>query len=207
MEFTDAPDHVGFAVGSRTQRVLLTRRSLQLSLLSPDASVEPLGDALRQIWDVMSPASSQVVSYLATWTAPLDGEYDFIRGGLARRVVANVGHPRLGFVDCSYLVDIEVGDGHDMQAEFGIVSDTELSERLSGEITGQMSRRGFEAERINVDAELLPPVSLYLDAIVLPEPQDFVSLEEVMRCIASLEEQTSSVTGYITDTIHLVDSQ
>lgn len=163
VSFEEDVDHVGVAVKSRSQRIIVDRSSATIQLRDPSARLEGFLPVLGGIWEVLALDRSRVRSYTSAWSLGVDRDYLDACARLAIRAAGPipefVGQPR----DCAALVDIVTALG-EATVEMGIVHPLELRTRLA---IPEMSRLGkrhpmFNREPMDLEEEI-PPTSLFVD--------------------------------------------
>jgi len=160
--FTDTQEAFGIALGTPSQRLQLDRRSLQIGLLDPGASVLELQPALVGLWEVIVPAKVILQSYRAAWSVPLTAEYEAARRTLTERSLASSFDAGVEAFDCACLVDVRTPVG-ELQLEFGVVTADEIAERLKTTGLGMTPTGEGDRDPYRTDASHFPQVSLFVD--------------------------------------------
>jgi hypothetical protein len=166
--FSEGHDHVGIALFNRRIRLKVDRNGLTLEDgLGSDAGVEPLAEAVRGIFEILEPRDTTLASATTAWSGPLQGEtYDATRSRFAReKLRLSSASSGLVPIDGSVLMDMSSPDT-DCQVEWGIVSNAELVERITRPRVGRLSGERQETSLVGIEAEDLPPVSVFVDTHV-----------------------------------------
>lgn len=190
--FTDAPDHVGVAIGTEAQRIRLSRSHLRIELRAPDADLAQLEPALDKALETFAGQDPLPAMYMGVWTSAILGHsYDE-----ARRQLARAGMPAapllpagMRAVDCAILTDFEseVGAG---KAEYGVVGAEELRDRLADPTQGRMAALvGLERPEYVPAVNELDEVSLYVESSCVPGAAEPVtSFDEVQTVVRNVED-------------------
>lgn len=193
--FTDNPDHAGIAVETPHQRLRFDRQRLRLSTDDHNASIQPLGHALEGLWTTVQPHNAVFRRYNAAWTYPVSRDYEMARKALTDRCLVADFAPRATAFDAAVLIDLKTDTGK-YQFEFGIVTASELVERLAEPDLGLMGTTDEDRPPIKVAKETLAPVSAFFDVrgefrARLGSPQDALSMyqaveQEVSRLVTAV---------------------
>jgi hypothetical protein len=175
--FSDTRDHIGVALLNKNIRLVVHRSGMILEdAVAAEAGVSSLTPAVEGIWPVLEPKSVVLRSASLAWSFDLDGvDYNEARASFARQASGVTAWP-LGFraIDASALMDLE-GPNYSAQVEWGIVSDTELAERITEPKAGRMSANRPAAKASAVNVEELPPTSLFVDLTVGADRSEVIS--------------------------------
>ena len=165
VSFTDTDDRVGIAIDHPGLRAVVTRRDLTLTTNASGLDIERLKKAIEGIFEVLEPQRVRHARSASVWTSALEGsDYDEERALMAGRLVGSHGRTNgILVTDASALVDLEMPD-YTGQAEWGIVTDSELMERLADPKLARLSSlRPAHSQHFSEQA---PPVSLLTDVVL-----------------------------------------
>jgi hypothetical protein len=141
LAFTEAPDHVGVAVGSAGQRIRTQRDGLDILLDGASAEVQSLSETIDGVFEQLRPGQAWVSRYRGAWTTPIALEYKEACSRLAHRAFGGFLPEDATPYDCAYLVDLHLPSGK-AQIEFGVVTPSEVRERLEDPTIGILATRG-----------------------------------------------------------------
>lgn len=195
-EFRDDQNEVGIALRPGV-RIRISRRSVTLEDAVASAegttSLVPMLDGFFQM---MEPRGLVPVRASIAWSSdhPLI-DYSRATAILAEQVTGLPGSLASGIraVDVASLVDFK-GENVTIQAEYGIVSEEELLERLASDRIGRIKGRPVAVGSLMAFDEL-PPVSIFVDTAVSPsrfaEISDPAGVQEAIREIDSVAREAA----------------
>lgn len=189
--FTDSEDHVGFATDDHSVRITALRNGVILEDRGLDGNgVQSLHPALEGVMRILAPESVVLKSAAIAWSEPTPGRsYDDTRASFAASLAdISVANSALVPVDASVLMDLE-GPEYSAQVEWGIVTASELVQRLREPGLSRVSAQ--RAPSVN-DSEFvgeLPDASLFVDTSI------FKPVSEVIEDQAGMEETIDFVTA------------
>lgn len=188
--FTDAPDHVGVAIGTEAQRIRLSRSHLRIELRAPDADLAQLKTALDKALETFAGQDPLPAMYMGVWTsAILEQSYDEARRQLARAGMLEPLLPAgMRAVDCAILTDFESEVGAS-KAEYGVVEAEELRERLTNPTGRIASLVGLERPEYVPEVNELDEVSLYVESFCVPAiAEPVTNFDEVQTVVRNVED-------------------
>jgi hypothetical protein len=175
--FSDTPDHIGVALLNKMIRLVVHKSGMVLEdAVAAESGVSSLTPAVEGIWPVLEPKSVVLRSASLALSFDLEGiDYNEARAWFARQA-SGVDTWPYGFraIDASALMDLE-GPNYFAQVEWGIVSDTELEERLTEPREGRMSSNRPAASPSSVRVDQLPPTSLFVDLTIRADRSEVIS--------------------------------
>ncbi|GAA1993457.1 hypothetical protein GCM10009817_39700 [Terrabacter lapilli] len=133
-----------------------------LDVLRPDAELTSARDVLAGIQEHLVPAGSHLSFLSAAWSAPLQGDYETLRKGLALRSTPATFPDGIELDDCAVLITFALEEPRaDVALEYGVVTAEELANRVSDPHMGMLGPRSMRPETMAPAVETLPPVSVF----------------------------------------------
>lgn len=202
VSFSEGVDHVGVALMQPHIRVTVTGRGMTLEDgVGSDAGVRPLMDAVGGVLDVLRPRAVTFQSSTVAWSHSIESvDYDRSRAAFAQNISRTaLTRDGLAPFDGSALMDLH-GDLCDAQVEWGLVSATELLERVSRPGISRVGAQRGGADLIGVDRSDLPEASVFADVAVMgyrPTPN-----LEAVKGIYDLIDSVDNVSKNIATAVH-----
>lgn len=194
LAFSDGEETLGLAFGEPDMRLAISRRSMVLSSGASGTDMEQvLDEPLRGILDILTPAQTRVAQVIIRASEGLRATdyHDVARRFATRAHGGTRALARWTATDAAVLTDVETG-GFTAQVDYGIVSPDEIRERI---LNPEISRVGAflgapSGRRLDQRMEQVPPVSLFVDALLDPMNDDYVSSsQDIWQIYSEAEER------------------
>ncbi|MGV8912484.1 MAG: hypothetical protein ACOH14_07700 [Rhodoglobus sp.] len=193
--FTENNSYVGVALLDPAVRITVRNSGLTLSDgIGSEFGIAPLLEALPGVLEVFGPRSINLVQASLAWSAPLpDADYNPARSKFAARTSGFdtlVGG--LTAIDASSLMDLESSE-YSAQAEWGIVSASELVDRLVQPDVGRIAANRPGLRLKGLEASELPSASLFIDTsfhrLLREVPSTVEGIKNAMFNVDSISEE------------------
>ncbi|OYO03384.1 hypothetical protein [Enemella evansiae] len=174
--FSKREDEIGLSLGSGVR--LEARRSQASLTLDHMATWSDAEALLRGLMEILQPRHPRVMVVSGQWSGDtVDVSYDKARRAVARNAALG-DHASFRSIDTSILLDFS-GPGAEMQCELGVVTASELQDRLRH--AGSMSRLKTAPQPLlrELDPYVLPDVSVYAGVTWVPDEARYDSVPEM----------------------------
>lgn len=151
---------------SSRHRLTVTHTSLTVGVLTEDANLDQIWDAVSLAFDMLSPDRGVQVSTVFQHVAPIDLSFDEAVNNAYGDVVGQTALPGIRLGDWAVLADVRLSDEPEASGltEFGIVTAKEVPRRLGRSAGRATSGQAPSADQDLWDPEDFAPVSLFADS-------------------------------------------
>jgi hypothetical protein len=150
-------EEAGGRLGDPFHELSLSPTGVSGTMHLPSGDRSRIRRAMQLVLDVLQPEAITGALFGGRYLIPIQGDYDKVRRAAVRTLTSD--SLQLPIMDWSLLVDLEgTKEGQEGQCEFGIVSRSEMRDRIAG-VVGRLA-----GERVSLPDEVeFPEVALFLD--------------------------------------------
>lgn len=192
--FAVTDDAVGVALGSADVRLSVFESGMTLSRGWSHTAPVVFGDALQGVFEILAPEAVDAQRATLRSSMPLDEDYASACSRFARET--SFGTTDTGWVptDSSVLLDLEHGDT-EAQIEWGVVTGSELLERVTGEVGRLDNRLSGRVDAGDSGPDDLPEVALFAECgLVEQSPPRLDSPHAVLAQLLQWDEMAATLT-------------
>jgi hypothetical protein len=192
----DQQDQLGLAIDDPLLRVTISRTGFDISLGRDGLNVEPLEVFMGGLSEVFGSKDIHIAAASLAHSAAVDGEYEHLRRSFTARCLGPVPAGFTG-VDVAALTDIESPTGT-MSCEFGVVTDKELTARLTQRTLGRLHGLRGKMQEVHVAGSVaISPVNVFCETVWRTSG----------AASAPLSGTAAEIWEYVKSVVHVVEEE